>query len=110
MEAVTERLPTAEVVRRLEAEGVPCAPISDFGQVFTDEHLAARDFFWDAPHPVVGPVRQLGSPMRFSRSATSRGAAGPDLGTGTRAALLAVGYSQAEVDALLDSGAAGVRA
>ena len=55
---------------------VYCNPSSnwsntDFGQVFTDEHLAARDFFWDAPHPVVGPVRQLGSPMRFSRSRIS---------------------------------------
>ena len=49
--------------------GVPCAPIADYGEVFTDEHLAARDFFWDAPHPVAGPVRQIGSPMRFSRHA-----------------------------------------
>jgi len=109
VEDATSQHSTAEVVRRLEAEGVPCAPISDFGQVFTDEHLAARDFFWDAPHPVVGPVRQLGSPMRFSRSSTQRGAAGPDLGTGTREALLSVGYSAQEVDALLASGAAGVR-
>ena len=110
VEDVTSQLPTAEVVRRLEAEGVPCAPIADFGQVFTDDHLAARDFFWDAPHPTVGPVRQLGSPMRFSRSATQRRAAGPDLGTGTREALLQVGYTEQEVDALLASGAAGVRA
>ncbi len=109
VEAVTAQLPTAEVVQRLEAEGVPCAPISDFGQVFTDDHLAARDFFWDAEHPVVGPVRQLGSPMRFSRSAIRRGAAGPDLGTGTRDALLAVGYTEQEVDELLASGAAGLR-
>lgn len=109
VEGATARLSTAEVVHRLEAEGVPCAPIADFGQVFTDEHLAARDFFWDAPHPAVGPVRQLGSPMRFSRSGTKRGKAGPDLGTGTREALLSVGYSEQEVDALLASGVAGVR-
>jgi formyl-CoA transferase len=74
VEGATSQLSTAEVVGRLEAEGVPCAPISDFGQVFTDEHLAARDFFWDAAAPGGRPVRQLGSPMRFSRSATQRGA------------------------------------
>jgi formyl-CoA transferase len=109
VEGATAQLSTAEVVRRLEEAGVPCAPIADFGQVFTDEHLAARDFFWDADHPVVGPVRQIGSPMRFSRSVTARGAAGPDLGTGTRDALLAVGYTADEVDGMLASGAAGVR-
>ena len=108
VEGATSQLSTAEVVRRLEGEGVPCAPIADFGQVFTDDHLNARDFFWDAEHPVVGPVRQLGSPMRFSRSATRRGAAGPDLGTGTRDVLLSVGYTEDEVDALHASGAAGV--
>jgi len=34
--------------------------------VFTDAHLAARDFFWDAPHRVAGAVRQIGWPMRWS--------------------------------------------
>lgn len=108
VESVTSELTTAEVIARLEAQGVPCAPIADFGEVFTDDHLAARDFFWDAPHPELDPVRQIGSPMRFSRTATSRGNAGPDLGAGTRVALLAVGYDDAEVDALLASGAAGL--
>ena len=66
VEERTSALTTAELVARLEAVDVPCAPIADYGQVFTDEHLAARDFFWDAPHPVAGAVRQIGSPMRFS--------------------------------------------
>ena len=110
VEQATAVLDTAEVVRRLEAEGVPCAPIADYGEVFTDSHLAARDFFWDAPHPELGPVRQLGSPMRFSRTPTRRAAAGPDLGSGTREALRSVGYTDEQVDALLSTGAAGERA
>lgn len=110
VEAATAARTTEEVVAALEAEGVPCAPIADFDAVFTDEHLAARDFFWDAEHPALGPLRQLGSPMRFSRTPTVRGAAGPDLGSGTRAALLAVGYTPEEVDALHASGAAGLPA
>lgn len=108
VEQATASLSTAELVSRLEAEGVPCAPIAGFDEVFTDEHLAARDFFWDAAHPELGPVRQLGSPMRFSRTPTRRAGAGPDLGTGTREALLGVGYTEEQVAALFASGAAGV--
>jgi len=101
IERRTAALPTSEVISRLEAVGVPCAPIADYGEVFTDEHLAARDFFWDAPHPVAGAVRQVGSPMRFSRTPPRRAGAGPVLGADTRAALREAGYTDEEVDALV---------
>ena len=101
IEGRTAALPTSEVVLRLERLGVPCAPIADYGEVFTDQHLAARDFFWDAPHPVAGAVRQVGSPMRFSRTPPRRAGAGPVLGADTRAALREAGYTDEEVDALV---------
>lgn len=106
IEQRTVALSTAELVARLEQADVPCAPIADYGQVFTDEHLVARDFFWDAAHPVAGAVRQIGSPMRFSRTPTQRVGAGPVLGSNTREALREVGYSDEEVDALVRGGTA----
>jgi crotonobetainyl-CoA:carnitine CoA-transferase CaiB-like acyl-CoA transferase len=106
VEQRTIALTTAELVARLEAADVPCAPIADYGQVFTDEHLAARDFFWDAPHPDAGAVRQIGSPMRFSRTPVERAGAGPVLGAHTRAALQEAGYGDDEIDALVASGTA----
>jgi crotonobetainyl-CoA:carnitine CoA-transferase CaiB-like acyl-CoA transferase len=104
VEEQTARFTTDDLVERLEAVGVPCAPIADYGQVFTDDHLAAREFFWDADHPVVGPVRQVGSPMRFSRTPAQRAAAGPVLGADTRAALEVAGYGEGEIDALVEAG------
>jgi formyl-CoA transferase len=101
IEERTMTMTTAANVERLEAVGVPCAPIADYGQVFSDEHLAARNFFWDAPHRVAGAVRQLGSPLRLSRSRVRRGAAAPMLGADTRDVLREVGYSDDEVDALV---------
>jgi len=106
IEERTAQVSTADLVHRLEEMGVPCAPIADYGQVFHDKHLAARDFFWDAPHPVAGDVRQIGSPMRFSRTPVQRAGAGPVLGADTRAALLEAGYREGEVDALVAAGAA----
>src|SRR3712207_4400660 len=38
---------TADLEAALGAAGVPCAPINDYGQVFTDDHLTTRGFFWD---------------------------------------------------------------
>lgn len=48
--------------------------------MFTDPALVERGFLWDAPHPRLGVVRQLGSPMRLSRTPAVRSHAGPPLG------------------------------
>ena len=106
IEERTRQHPTDELVQHLEAAGVPCAPIATYDQVFTDEHLGARDFYWDAPHAAAGPVRQVGSPMRLSRTPPTRADAGPRLGRHTRAVLLEAGLDDVRVDALLASGAA----
>jgi crotonobetainyl-CoA:carnitine CoA-transferase CaiB-like acyl-CoA transferase len=100
IEAVTTTRPTAEVVAALEEAGVPCAPIADYTQVFTDTHLTERGFFWDAPHPHMGQVRQLGSPMRLSGTPARRDAAGPALGADTAAVLRGLGYTDEEIAAL----------
>ena len=100
VESRTRTRTTAELLDALGAAGVPCAPINDYGQVFTDDHLTTRDFFWDAPHPTLGPVRQIGSPMRLSRTPAVRGVAGPPLGSDTRAVLTRYGVPADVVDAV----------
>jgi crotonobetainyl-CoA:carnitine CoA-transferase CaiB-like acyl-CoA transferase len=102
IEEVTTTRPAAHWLALLEEAGVPCAPIQHFGQVFTDPHLLARGFFWDAPHAKAGTVRQLGSPMRFSRTPVRRGKAGPLLGEDSAAFLAELGYGQAEIESLIE--------
>jgi formyl-CoA transferase len=106
IEEKTAILTSAELIERLEQAGVPCAPIADYGEVFNDAHLAARDFFWDAVHPVAGTVRQIGSPLRLSRNPPRRAGAGPSLGAHTREVLREVGYTDDEVDAMVAARAA----
>jgi formyl-CoA transferase len=106
IEAVTTTWTSKDLVEALDAAGVPCAPIANYAEVFNDEHLGVRDYFWDAVHPLMGTVRQLGSPMRFSRTPAVRAGAGPVLGDGTRDALRAAGYSDDEIHALVAEGAA----
>jgi formyl-CoA transferase len=108
IEDKTMALTTRAAIELLERAGVPCAPIADYSDVFTDEHLEARSFFWDAPHSVAGAVRQIGSPLRMSRTPPRRGAAAPMLGAHTREVLREVGYTDDEVDALIAARAAAV--
>jgi crotonobetainyl-CoA:carnitine CoA-transferase CaiB-like acyl-CoA transferase len=104
IEAVLAGRTTAEVVAVLEDAGVPCAPIADYGQVFTDEHLAARDFFWS---PAGAPdLTHLGSPMRLADGPLRRECAGPVLGQHTRAVLAEAGVAGERIDALLAAGTA----
>ncbi|MFY0406395.1 CaiB/BaiF CoA transferase family protein [Solicola sp. PLA-1-18] len=106
IERTTRTRTTDDLVEAWTRHGVPCAPLSTFDQVFDDPHLRARDFFWDAPDAAGAPVRQIGSPLRFTDAATSRRSAGPSLGQDTRDVLdELLGPERAE--AVIASGAAG---
>lgn len=103
IESVTLTRPTTHWLEVLGEAGVPCAPILDFGQVFTDPHLIARQYFWDAPHRKAGTVRQLGSPMRFSRTRVRQDRAAPLLGEDSAGLLAELGYEPSEVSRLVES-------
>ncbi|UYM05814.1 CaiB/BaiF CoA transferase family protein [Solicola gregarius] len=96
IERVTSRMPTSIIIEALATAGVPCAPIHRYDEVFSDPALDARDFFWDAPHPTVGGVRQIGSPMRLSRTPVRRDNAGPLLGDATERVLAEFGVERTE--------------
>ncbi|MBO0702570.1 MAG: CoA transferase [Candidatus Dormibacteraeota bacterium] len=97
---------TAHWTAVLEAAGVPCAPIQNYAQVYSDPHLLAREYFWEAPHPrdATEPVRQLGSPMRFSATPARRDTAGPLLGQHSEAVLREAGLSPEEIAGLVSGG------
>jgi crotonobetainyl-CoA:carnitine CoA-transferase CaiB-like acyl-CoA transferase len=104
IEAVTTTRPSAHWTERLSAAGLPSGPILTFDKVFNDPHLAQRAFFTDAPHRTLGPVRQLGSPMRFSATPVRIERAGPPLGGDSAEVLRELGVGDAELEALARDG------
>ncbi len=104
IEELTRTRPAAHWIALLEEAGVPCAPIQDYGEVFNDPHLEARGFFWDAAHPTMGAVRQIGSPMRLSETAVRRATAGPRFGQDSEAIVGELGCGPEEVAALVERG------
>ncbi len=56
--------PVDELLVRLGAAGVPCAPVNDVGEALADEQAVAREAILEFEHPRLGPVRQVASPLR----------------------------------------------
>ena len=59
---------TAEWIAALEQAGVPCGPINDLAQVFTDPQVQARGTRIRMAHPLAGEVDLVANPIRLSRT------------------------------------------
>jgi len=104
IEDVTGKRPAKHWIDALTGAGVPCGLLQTYDQVFNDPHLAARGFFPDAPHSTLGPIKQIGSPMRLSDTPPLMARAGPLLGEHSAQVLSELGYSQEEISRLATDG------
>ncbi|MEE8158477.1 MAG: CaiB/BaiF CoA-transferase family protein [Dehalococcoidia bacterium] len=84
----------------LEEAGVPCGPINDLADVFSDPQVKARDMLLEVQHPSAGKIKQTGIPIKFSATPGSIDSPPPLLGQQSKEILLELGYSQDEVEAL----------
>jgi len=104
IEDVTRTKPANHWVAALERAGVPCGMLQTYDQVFQDPHLNARGFFPEAQHTKLGPVKQIGSPMRLSQTPPRMLRAGPLLGEQSAEVLLELGYPREEIEKLAEAG------
>jgi len=95
-----------DLIKALEAEGVPCGRINSIADVATDPQALAREMVVELEHPRAGRTRALGLPIKLSRTPGKVSRPAPVLGQHTREVLGEFGFSAAEVDALVGSGAA----
>jgi len=80
-------------------------PVLELDEALDSELVRARGMVVELDQPGAGRVRQLGVPVKLSRTPGGVHAPGPVLGEHTDAALAALGYAEAEVAALKDAGA-----
>ena len=108
MNAKLEHRTVREWIARLEAEGVPCGPINSIGQMLDDPQTTAREMVVELEHPKAGRTRALGLPIKLSATPGRVSRAAPTYGQHTREVLGEFGFSAAEIEALIASGAAAV--
>jgi formyl-CoA transferase len=68
IQAWTSKRPKAEVVRVLASAGVPAAPVNNVAEMVADPQVAAREMFVELEHPVHGPLKVTGSPLKLSET------------------------------------------
>ena len=68
MNAFTVTRSTQEWITDLETVGVPCGPINNLEQVFSDPHVKARQIHQKLEHPSMGTVSSVASPIRLSET------------------------------------------
>ncbi len=79
-------------------------PVLDLDEALGSELVREREMVVEWEQPELGPVRQLGVPVKLSRTPGGVHAPAPALGEHTREVLSAAGFDESEIDALLASG------
>ncbi|MBI2891267.1 MAG: CoA transferase [Nitrospirae bacterium] len=74
---------TAETVRVLRSQGVPCTPVMGFDQVNADEQLRQRSMLEEITHPRLGSVKIPGNPLKLEQTPPRLDRPHPDLGQDT---------------------------
>ncbi len=93
-------------VRVLDAAGVPCGQIKTVGEVCTDSARLARGGVKHLPHPTLGTVATIDTPVVLHGTPAGPTRAAPLLGEHTCEVLRdLVGFTMDDIEALIRSGA-----
>jgi crotonobetainyl-CoA:carnitine CoA-transferase CaiB-like acyl-CoA transferase len=100
---------SAEWLRVLEEADIPVMPMNSPEDLFDCPHLTAVGMFPEVEHPTEGKIRHIKVPVSFSKTPGGYYRHPENLGQSTAETLADVGYSETEIAALVEAGAAHVR-
>ena len=110
LEIIQERLlsrPAIEWLARLEAEGVPCAPVLTRNEMIGHPQVVANELVQIYEHPQAGAVRQTRPAARFSVTQSGIRYGAPMLGEDSEAILTELGVEASQIAALAQEGVIG---
>ena len=97
---------TAEWMARLDARGIPAAPVNTVDKALVDPQVTSRDMVREHEHPHVGTLKYLGNPFKTRDGDGGAGRPAPLLGQDTADVLSTVlGYSRDEIERHAAAGA-----
>lgn len=87
-------------LRLLEGADVCVGPVHSIPEAFADPQAAARNMLMELQHPVVGAVKQIGFPIKFSHTPCAVFSPPPAFGEHTDEVLRAAGVSENDIQEL----------
>jgi crotonobetainyl-CoA:carnitine CoA-transferase CaiB-like acyl-CoA transferase len=101
---VTRQYRARELESLLSEAGVPSGQLRNIAEVVEDPQVKARDLIDDIEYPGLGKIKVVKNPIFFSGHAPRTQLQAPQLGEHTAAVLAELGYSEAEIQRLEDTG------
>ncbi len=108
VELVQRKIETRSLQQWLDAlqpAGIPCSAINTLDQALAHPQVATRGLITTVDHPVLGPLHNMGLPVRFGGAARTADRAPPMLGQHTAEVLREAGYADEDISALQTCGA-----
>ena len=94
---------TDDLLQRLKENDVPAAKSLDYSEVWAHPQYAANDSTDEVAHPLMGKMRRVKPPARFSGERLAPAADSPAHGAHSREVLASLGRTNAQIDELLGS-------
>jgi formyl-CoA transferase len=104
LEVTTRTRTAAEWLALCDEAGVPAGPIYDMAQVYEDPQVLARGMVQVLEHPVAGPVKHIGVPVKLSATPGEVRTPAPTLGQHTEEVLGRFGFSREEIARVVATG------
>ncbi|MEH6986414.1 CaiB/BaiF CoA transferase family protein [Cytobacillus firmus] len=92
-------------IDRCEKAGVPAGPINNFAEAVQDPHYEARGMIQEVEHPVIGKMKMIGIPTKFSETPGEVRTPSPLFGQDTIEVLTGLGYDEKSIRNLTKAGA-----
>jgi crotonobetainyl-CoA:carnitine CoA-transferase CaiB-like acyl-CoA transferase len=102
IEAALAAIDGEALTLRLLDRGVPCGVVQDLPDALTHPHTLHRGMIYEQ-----GAYRAVGNPVKLSRTPAGLHRLPPRFGEANRAVLKEAGFSEAEIDRLVESGIVG---
>ena len=96
---------TEEWLKAFDTEDIPSMPMHDFNSVFKDPHLKSIGYFTKEEHSSEGLLTTMREPLTWSRTQPKSIKPTPRHGEHTREILMEGGFSDLEINKLIESGA-----